>query len=167
MNLKFLDISGYGHCGKGAFTDLFREFNCTNVPDSSFEFDFLRVPGGLIDLSHAMIDNWSPIRSDNAIKRFNRLVERSSTVPFFQNPYSSFISNGFNYHKYFNGIFIDTSLEYIQKLIAYQASGEWIHTEIQPLEYTIQRVFKKSGLKKSFPEKYFGVTSNGFINKYR
>ena len=169
MGLKFLDLSGYGHCGKGAFTDLFREFNCTNVPNSYFEFDFLRVPGGLIDLSHAIIDNWSPFRSDNAIKRFNRLVKRSSTVPFFQNPYSSYISNGFNYHKYFNGSFIDISNEYIQELIAYQASGEWIHTEIHPFDYTIQRVLKKTGLKKSFPEKYFGVNSNGFFdhtNKY-
>jgi hypothetical protein len=73
--LKLVDISGLGHSGKTAVTDLIREVKGVHVHHSSFEFDLLRLPDGILELQQALCVNWSPSRSDFAIKRFKRLCE--------------------------------------------------------------------------------------------
>jgi hypothetical protein len=71
---KVIDISGYGHSGKTAVTDLLREVEGINVHHSSFEFGLLRLPDGIIDLKRNIIDNWTPSKSDISLKRFKRLT---------------------------------------------------------------------------------------------
>ena len=72
--MKVIDVSGIGHSGKTAVTDILREVRGFHVHDNSFEFDLLRLPDGILDLEKALCDNWSPIRSDFAIKRFKQLA---------------------------------------------------------------------------------------------
>jgi len=69
--------------------------------DHSFEFGLLRLPDGLIDLEHHLCENWSPIRSDRAIKRFRKLCQ--------------ILSSG--YHKNLNERFLEKSLNYLDSLI--------------------------------------------------
>jgi hypothetical protein len=73
--MKFIDVSGLGHSGKTAVTDLFREVEGVHAHHNSFEFDLLRLPDGIIDLHQALVEKWSPVRSDMAIKRFKKLCE--------------------------------------------------------------------------------------------
>jgi hypothetical protein len=74
--MKLVDISGIGHSGKTAVSDLLKEVNDITVHPSSFEFNLLRLTHGVIDLKYSICENWSPIRSDYAIKNFLSLVEK-------------------------------------------------------------------------------------------
>ena len=73
--MKLIDVTGLGHSGKTAVTDLLRELDGVHAHHNSFEFNLLRLPDGIIDLHHALCEKWSPSRSDFAIKRFRRLCE--------------------------------------------------------------------------------------------
>jgi hypothetical protein len=74
--MKIIDVSGYGHSGKTAVTALLSEIDGFYCHDSSFEFNLLRLPDGLIDLKRNLIDNWSLVKSDLAIKRFKKLCRK-------------------------------------------------------------------------------------------
>ena len=71
----FLDLSGYVLTGKSALTQVIREFEGFSVPDVEFEFGLFRMKDGLFDLEHSLVNDWSPLRSDAAIRRFIRLVK--------------------------------------------------------------------------------------------
>jgi hypothetical protein len=139
--MKFLDISGYGHSGKGVLTDLFREFYGYNVPHPNFEFNLLRIQGGLLDLKFSLVDNWSPIRSNAAILRYKKLVKRIGPKADLFRPKSLFYSNGMSYDLYFNQKFTDLSIKYINSLISYTYEGDWPYNLIDelPVKQFIQR----------------------------
>lgn len=75
---KFLDLSGYMFSGKAVAIDLIREFKGYDVPYYREEFPLIRIQDGIMDLEKALIDDWSPIRSDAAIKRFIKLITKLS-----------------------------------------------------------------------------------------
>lgn len=131
--MKFVDISGFGHSGKGVITDILREFEGYQVPHYNFEFNLLRIQGGLIDLKHALVDNWSPIRSDASIRRFYRLINTIGPKARFSSPMSLFYSNGMNYDDYFKGKFSHLSKNYIHSLISASYFGDWPYLGIDKL----------------------------------
>src|SRR5437773_2546730 len=92
--LRFVDISGLGYSGKAVLSDLFREIEGFHVPDRFFEFNLIRMQGGLLDLRHAMVDEFSVIRIDAALSRLERVVEISGTVARLTAPLSIARSNG-------------------------------------------------------------------------
>ncbi len=86
---RILDLSGFVYSGKSAVSDILREVDGFCVPPSEQEFDLLRIPGGLVDLKHAALD-WSPVRSDAAFHRFERVARVAGRVlplhrKFFEN----------------------------------------------------------------------------------
>jgi hypothetical protein len=101
MNPKVIDVSGFGHSGKTAVSDLLREFEGVQVHDHSFEFGLMRLPDGILDLEYHLCGNWSPLRSDRAIKRFRKLCQ--------------ILSSGYN--KNLNERFLEKSLNYLDSLI--------------------------------------------------
>lgn len=80
-NLAFIDVSGVGNSGKSTAADLLREIDGLFVPHFQFEFDFLPVRGGLIDLRHALLEDWSPIRSHAGIIAFLDAASRMGRNP--------------------------------------------------------------------------------------
>ena len=56
--MNFIDVAGTGNSGKGAFVDLLREFDDFFVPEWFFEFDLIRIPGGLLDFRHCLVEIW-------------------------------------------------------------------------------------------------------------
>ena len=76
--MKLIDVSGIGHSGKTAVTDLLREVEGVQAHHNSFEFNLLRLPDGILDLHNALCTSWSPSRSDIALKRFRKLCESLS-----------------------------------------------------------------------------------------
>jgi hypothetical protein len=81
VELQFIDVSGVGNTGKSAVVDLLREIDGIWVPEYWFEFDLIRVPGGLLDLRHALLEDWSPIRSHDAYLRFRSVVDSMGVAP--------------------------------------------------------------------------------------
>jgi hypothetical protein len=169
--MKFVDISGFGHSGKGVITDLLKEFKGYNLPNPNFEFNLLRVQGGLIDLKFALVDNWSPIRSDSAIRRFSRLVNKIGPRANILNPKSLFISNGMNYDKIFNEQFSNISYKYLDSLIDFQFEGEWPYQILDEPSFVqfIQRCQSRLRLKTHHTSKVnvTSISELGFITLTR
>ena len=88
--MKIIDISGFGHSGKTAVTNLLSEVKGLDIHYPTFEFGLLRFPDGLIDLKRNISTNWSPIKSDIALKRFKKLSNNLSES------YSKNINSNFN-----------------------------------------------------------------------
>jgi len=167
--MKFIDISGFGHSGKSIITDLLREFKGYQVPHYNFEFNLLRIQGGLLDLGYALNDNWSPIRSDAAIRRFRRLVKRIGPSAKLSNPASLFLSNGMNYDKYFKGYFSDLSNEYIDSLVNYEYEGEWPYPMIEEPTWKqfYQRLLLRTHVAKKFNSHVSVAAPSDFIKRTR
>ena len=98
---KLIDVSGLGNSGKTAYGDLFREFENVYAHPELFEFGLLRLPDGILDLQYALCGNWSPSRSDFAIKRFRKLCE----------------SVDFQYSAQLTSKFMEYADEYIESLV--------------------------------------------------
>lgn len=170
--MNFLDISGFGHSGKGVITDILREFDGFQVPHYNFEFNLLRIQGGLIDLKHALVDNWSPIRSDAAIRRFSKLVNRIGPKASIFSPQTLFYSNGMNYDAYFNNKFSEISRDYIFSLISSSYFGVWPYTKIDelPLKQFISRLKTRMGISSTLIEVYisdpddFHIKTKKYLN---
>jgi hypothetical protein len=150
--MKFVDISGFGHSGKGIITDLLREFDGYNVPHSNFEFNLIRINGGLLDLKNALVNNWSPIRADSAIRSFLHLIKRVGPSAKLSKPLSLFHANGMNYDNKFNRKFTELSLEYVNQLVNYTYKGEWPYpmiTEPNSKQF-FQRILNYAKIKEKF-----------------
>lgn len=167
--MRFVDISGFGHSGKGVLTDLLKEFVGYQVPAYNFEFNIIRIQGGLIDLKHALVDNWSPIRSDAALRRFKRLIKRMGPRASLLKPLTIAYSNGMNYDDYFDAQFTQLSLEYLQNLIASSFQGEWPYQMLEnsPMSQLNQRLLAKFKLKKQFTTEVLlsSVSEQEFLEK--
>ncbi|MDA0848497.1 MAG: hypothetical protein O2827_01915, partial [Verrucomicrobia bacterium] len=99
--MKIIDVSGFGHSGKTAVSDLLREVQGVEAHDHSFEFGLIRFADGIIDLHSNLVGNWSPLRSDRAIKRFRELCQKLAT----------------GYSKHLNPSFLEISDKYVESLI--------------------------------------------------
>lgn len=167
--MKFIDISGFGHSGKSIITDLLREFKGYQVPHYNFEFNLLRIQGGLLDLEHALNDNWSPIRSDAAMRRFRRLIKRIGPSAKLSNPSSLFLSNGMNYDMYFNGHFSELTNKYIDSLVNYEYEGEWPYPMIEEPTWKqfYQRLLIKMHVAKQFNSHVTVAAPSDFIKRTR
>ncbi len=167
--MKIVDISGFGHSGKTIICDLIKEFNGFHVCDHNFEFNLLRIQDGLIDLKKSLLDNWSPIRSDSAVKRFKNLIIRVGPKAKFSNPKSLFYSNGMNYDSFFNNKFSQISLNYINSLIDYEYYGEWPYSSLEknPFNQFLIRLLNQFGISNHRKEKISISSGKNFLLKTR
>jgi len=134
---NYVDISGFGHSGKTVVADLLREFDGFWVPDNLFEFDLIRAPGGIIDLNYALVDNWSLIRSDAAIRRFKKIAQRMGINATLKSPFSIFKAYGTNYQNLFNKKFFNITDNYINSLVDYQLERFWPYPLLESSNFDI------------------------------
>ncbi|MDC3350511.1 sulfotransferase [Flavobacteriaceae bacterium] len=165
----FLDISGYGNAGKGVINDMLKEYEGFNVPDQLFEFNLLRIQGGLLDLCNNVHENWSPIRSDAAVERFRKLILSMGTTSSIWNFSSLWTSRGFNYNYYFDNRFIEISNTYVNKLVLFESRKDWPYKTV---EHNGLRVFIERFLRiitgKKYPKRNFSmVTNENFLEHTR
>jgi hypothetical protein len=165
METKFTIISGYNMTGKTVVTDLLKEFDVFNIPAHTAEFNLLRIQGGLLDLYNALEEDWSPIRSDAAIRRFKKVVLKLGSKAELRKPASLFIANGMNYNNYFNNNFFNITDRYIGSLIDYTYNIEWPYLSIDngPLNQFLERIYRGLNKKKIFHSEVYGSLQNHFI----
>ena len=143
---KFIDISGYGASGKTALINMLQEFDERYyVPHHSFEFGLLRIQGGLVNLFQDLVSNWSPSRSDTAIKNFDKLTRKMAYNPNWYNIVGRFFSTGMRYNHYFNGLFLQETQKYIEKLIEFKYKGlsPYPFQNIPLLRYSVKKILSK------------------------
>jgi len=133
---KFLDLSGYMFSGKAAAGDLIREFRGYDVPYYRYEFPLIRIQDGIMDLEKALVDDWSPIRSDVAIKRFIKLIKKMSNesrkVSLKE---EELVAWGFN--RIYAGKFYEYAMEYAESLIDLRTEAPWPYYELAQSFYEL------------------------------
>jgi hypothetical protein len=149
---RYVDLSGYAFTGKHAYIDLCREFQGYYVPHYQYEFNLIRIQGGIRDLETALVDDWSPIRSNAAIQRFRRLVRRLGTKNSWLDPRTWWVGTGWNYNDYFHGQFFELSQQYLDTLIQAQWITEWPYplAEISNLELFWRKLKRQLGVKTAY-----------------
>lgn len=121
----FLDLSGFIVSGKQAYSDLIREFDGYLVPAPEVEFELIRIQGGIRELENALIYDWSPIRSDAAIRKFRTVVRRFGSRNSWFSPASWCTAVGWNYDDYFKCQFFNLADEYLRSLSAASWRTNW------------------------------------------
>jgi len=110
--------------GKGAAYDLVSEFEGFSCDGYRNEFDLLRIPGGVLDLSDAL-HNWTYIGVDAAIRRF---IEISDEVIRQPKGLQRFYLNGWNYEARYPGIREATDV-FLNQLIEVEWQSSWPYAE--------------------------------------
>lgn len=161
---NYVDISGYGHSGKSVMIDLLKEVEGFHVPDYFFEFDLVRIQGGLADLKNNIYENWSPVRSDAAVKRFQNVVNRMGMISTLSSPISKVKAYGTQYEKIFNGIFFDETKKYLDSIIVSKSiRNDWPFMRVDEsyLKIFIYKLLHKFSLHEKFINKY--LTEYNFV----
>ena len=130
MNKKIIDVSGIGHSGKTIVNEIFTHHSKIHVHSPLFEFNLLRVYGGLINLHSNLVENWSPNRADIAINQFKHLIKTISPSAKIWNINSLINSNGWNYNEMLECDFEQISKDYINSLIILESKSVWPYPEI-------------------------------------
>jgi len=148
---SFLDLSGYIVSGKQAYSDLLREFKGFKIPEPEFEFELIRIQGGIRDLETALVDDWSAIRADSAIRRYRKVVSRFGTVNKLTNPKTWFKSVGWNYNQHFQGKFFELSEKFINKLVTASWNTNWPYPLVEECDHDLftRKVAHKFHIKKA------------------
>ena len=167
--INFLDISGYGHAGKGVLNDLLKEYDGFQVQKHLFEFNLLRIQGGLLDLCNNVYENWSPIRSDAGVERFRKLILRMGTTSSISHLSSLWTSTGFNYNSYFDDRFIEISNNYINKLVLFEGRKEWPYKAVEHNYHRvfIERLLRNINIKRNYDRNFLMVTYEKFLESTR
>jgi hypothetical protein len=150
--LAYVDLSGYAFTGKHAAIDLLREFRRFHVAKFAFEFNIMRVQGGIRDLETALVDDWSPIRSNAAIQRYRLLIDRFASKNAWLRPTSWFHATGWNYEVFFQGRFRARSNRYLEELSEAEWMAEWPYpmAEMHGTELFRRKLLRLLGVKSAF-----------------
>ena len=148
--MRFIDVSGVGNTGKSAVVDLLREVNGLWVPEYWFEFDLLRVPGGLLDLRHALVDDWSPIRSDAAWHRFRDVVQKMGGDPRPWDVGGLLRSTSQRYDRRFAGRFRSLALAFADSFVAGDYRSEWPYAALAEggIVRAGRKLLRRAGLRR-------------------
>ena len=149
--MNFLDISGVGNSGKSALVDLIREIDGFYVPEYWFEFDIIRVSGGLLDFRHCLLEDWSPVRSNAAYYEFIDVTNKMGLNPGLLDIIGLIGSTGQRYDGRFNGQFRALSKEFANHFRVGSYKAEWGFAGLREngLALLIRRIARRLGFRKS------------------
>ena len=150
-NMNFVDVSGVGNSGKGALTDLLRELDDFYVPEYWFEFDILRVPGGLLDFRHCLLEDWSPIRSHAAYYEFIAVIEKMGLDPNPWDMLGLINSTGQRYDRRFDGQFRCLSRQFADQFRVGSYQTEWPYDGLREngIKRLAKRLIRRLGVRRS------------------
>lgn len=152
-DFKVIDLSGYSFSGKSAYFDLLCEFEGYNYHSREFEFELVRISDGILDLYNALVENWSPVRSSEAIRKFKRLIRVFGGNDKFS---SRLLGRGYKYDYYFKD-FSKISEKLLEQLVNASWKSEWPFAYINYPLYRIilKKILFRLGKKNIFESEVF------------
>jgi hypothetical protein len=149
--MNFIDISGVGNAGKSAVVDLLRELDNFYVPEYWFEFDMMRVPGGLLDFRHCLLEDWSPIRSHAAYHEFLDVTSKMGRDPAPWNIPGLINSTGQRYDRRFDGQFRCLSRQFADQFRVGSYQTEWPYDGLREngIKRLAKRLIRRLGVRRS------------------
>jgi len=143
---KYIDVSGVGNSGKSALVDLLREYEDKIwAPHFQFEFDLLRVPGGLFDLRYGLVENWSHIRSNYAYMRFQKVAAKMGGNGKRKSLIDLACNYGTSYQIFFNHKFHEYTDQFLKNFVVGKYDAFWPYDMLD--DNFLIRFFKKFCLK--------------------
>jgi hypothetical protein len=163
--MKFLDLSGYMFSGKSAASDLIKEHSGFYVPHYRSEFDLIRIPRGLNDLKKAIIDDWSWVRSDKALRDFIELVEVLNRRP--SSVLDKLFRPGFSYSERYDR-FLQKSMHFVDKITEASWVMPWPYEliSLNPLQNAKLKIISKLRKHQSWPEINYRLISGDDFFKH-
>ena len=139
-----VDIAGFGNSGKSIISDYLKEFKNIYVPRKDFEFNLLRAPGGLMDLHYGLVENWTPIRADDSIKRFIKLSKRLGSRTKFRLSNEIINAAGYKYESFYPGFFYLTD-KFLREIITFTYKGLWPYADYHSstFDFLLKRISAK------------------------
>lgn len=110
---RLISCASYFGSGSSALTDLISEYKGVKSL-TDYEFRFVHDTDGIADLEYHLVDCHNRHNSGHALKRYKRLCEFNHGTGFIQ-----------RYEPYFNGKFLEISLDYIRELTDFEYQGKW------------------------------------------
>jgi hypothetical protein len=150
--MPLVDLSGYSFSGKSAVYDLLQGQDIFDSISKYFEFELMRAPGGILELREAISgDNWSPIRSSEAIRRYLRLVWLLGGKGRFIDRLTRL---GCHYDIFFPN-FTKLSNQYVEKLLSTKWESMWPYEKYfhSDLKIVFEKLMSRFGYKNT-PEIY-------------
>lgn len=117
---KLIIPTGYMGSGSSAITDLICEFDGYEADNGTFEYVFLHCPNGLFDLEDKLLVGNNAMRSDEALRSFERRMYELYTDKYW------WVANyrqkvGENFWKY--------TKEFIDSLVQFESDSYWYMQE--------------------------------------
>lgn len=110
---KLISCASYYGSGSSAVTDLISEYEGVKSM-TDYEFRFVHDIDGVADLEYHLVDCHNRHNSGHALKRYQRLCEfNHGTGPIER------------YEPFFQGKFLDISMDYIHELTDFEFPGKW------------------------------------------
>lgn len=164
---QFIDVSGVGNAGKSAVVDLLREFDGVWAPQYSFELDVLRVPGGLLDLRHSLLEDWSPIRSNAAFQAFLDVVRKMGADPKWWDIPGLMESTSQRYDRFFNGQFTKASEQFAHEFVIASYRAEWPYDGLRdgPLNRFLRKVMRRLSVGEPLLRKVYMLDGADFDSR--
>lgn len=164
---KCLDLSGYMFSGSTAVGLMLSELDTYSTPPFDLEFNLLRLQDGIMDLEKALVEDWSIIRANSAIRRFKKLVKKLDGT-YSKFPYKLFNFHSDYYQTRFNYKFSELSKEYINNLITTSWQSEWPYTLYDMCEFEafIRKIKKRLWNKERAFENEFHLIDGENFYKY-
>lgn len=108
--------TGYMGSGSSAITDLIAEYKDCDNKNQKFEYVFLHCPDGLFDLEDKLLLGNNALRSDEAIRSFEKnMKDLYDRKYWWVGNYKSILSENFN----------DITKKYIDKITEFNFQGFW------------------------------------------
>lgn len=150
--MSVVDLSGYSCSGKSIVYDLLTCSESFYGFGVNFDFELIRAPGGIIDLREAISgENWSPIRSSDAIRRYFRLIENLGGNKKILHR----ITKTGNHYDYFFPNFTQISMNYLDNFIIGRMKAFWPYTNMQKSKIEIIKYKILSNLRINTDEEVF------------
>ncbi|WP_415397882.1 sulfotransferase [Sulfurimonas sp. CS5] len=161
---NFVDLSGYMFSGKNALNLLIKELDGFSTHQWDVEFNLLRLQDGIMDLEKALVEDWSIIRANSAIRRFKKLIKKLDGT-YSKFPYKLFNFHSDYYQTKFNNKFSELSEKYINNLISSSWQSEWPYPLYDMCEFeAFGRKIKKRlwNKEKAFENEFHLVDGENF-----
>ena len=149
-SFRFLDVSGVGNSGKSAVVDILRECESVHAPEYWFEFDLIRVPGGLLDLRYHLLTDWSPVRSHAAVQAFRDVVAKVGSDPSWWDLLGLMRATSQRYDRRFNRRFTTLAETFIRSLLIGSYRAEWPYDDFRESDQVrlARKVLRRLGLRR-------------------
>ena len=134
MKYKIIVPTGYMGSGSSAMTDLVSEYAGYEAKKGSFEYVFLHCPNGLFDLEDKLLVGNTALRSDEAIRSFQKEMQKLYSKKYY------WVGH---YREIIGPQFMQAVEKLVDQLVMYRSDFYWYVQEDTSAKMVVQLIIKR------------------------